>query len=371
MSLLLALESSCDETAAAVVRRSPEGGAEVLSDVVRSQVSLHAKWGGVVPEIASRNHLVDVLPVVTEALERAGVDWGELEGVAVTQGPGLVGALLIGLQVAKSLAYAHNLPVIPVNHLLGHLSAVNLHAQGEPCPERPPFPHLALVVSGGHTAIYRVNSPTEVSLVSNTCDDAAGEAFDKVSRMLGLGYPGGPRVEREALKGDDRAHRFTLPRLKGRPLDFSFSGLKTAVLTVIKAHGALPEGQAMFDLVASFQRAAVRQLVDRACLALDHEGLSHLTVAGGVACNTLLRTRLTEVVTSRGGGCYLPPKRWCTDNAAMIGAAALQLAEPYLARGPHLDDLNLNARSAWPVFESIELPSSPLTSPPPLARSAT
>jgi len=350
MSYILAIESSCDETAAAVVSPDLGGGVTVHSDVVRSQVSLHAKWGGVVPEIASRNHVVDVLPVISSALEGAGLSWGDLDAVAVTQGPGLVGALLVGLQVAKSIAYAHQLPLIPVNHLLGHLSAVGLHGPEEPQPELPSYPHLALVVSGGHTAIYKVNSPVEVSLISNTSDDAAGEAFDKVARMLGLGYPGGPKVEALAHKGDDRAHRFTLPRLKGRPLDFSFSGLKTAVLTAIKAHGALPEGQAMADLVASFQRAAVHQLVDRCCAALDREGLSELTVAGGVACNQLLRVRLSEVLTSRGGRCFVPPKRWCTDNAAMIGAAATHLAPRYLERGASFEDLELNARSAWPVM---------------------
>lgn len=350
MGYILALESSCDETAAAVVAPDEGGGVTVLSDVVRSQVSLHAKWGGVVPEIASRNHLVDVLPVISSAIEGSGVGWGALDAVAVTQGPGLVGALLVGLQVAKSIAQARGLPLIPVNHLLGHLSAVALHSPSEPTPALPSYPHLALVVSGGHTAIYKVHSPTEVTLISNTSDDAAGEAFDKVARMLGLGYPGGPRVEAHARGGEDRAHRFTLPRLKGRPLDFSFSGLKTAVLTAIKEHGALPEGQAMADLVASFQRAAVHQLVDRCCAALDREGLTELTVAGGVACNSLLRMRLNEVLTSRGGRCFIPPKRWCTDNAAMIGAAATHLAPSYITRGPSMLDLELNARSSWPVM---------------------
>ncbi len=346
---LLAIESSCDETAAAVVRSGEGGGAEVLSDVVRSQVALHAKWGGVVPEIASRNHLVDVTPVVDEAVARAGVSWEQLDAVAVTQGPGLVGALLVGLQVAKSLSYVHRKPLIPVNHLLGHLSAVALHAPGEPAPALAPFPHLALIVSGGHTAIYRVESPSEARLVANTCDDAAGEAFDKVARMLGLGYPGGPVVEREALLGDARAHKFTLPRLKGRPLDFSFSGLKTAVLTVIKERGALPQAQEMRDLVASFQRAAVAQLVDRCLAALDAEGLRDLTLAGGVACNTLLRETLAASLSAGGGRLYAPPRRWCTDNAAMIGAAALHAAPAAVARGPRRLDLSLNALSSWPV----------------------
>lgn len=346
---LLAIESSCDETAAAVVRSGAEGGALVLSDVVRSQVAFHAKWGGVVPEIASRNHLVDITPVVEEAVARAGVSWAGIDAVAVTQGPGLVGALLVGLQVAKSLAYAHRKPLIPVHHLLGHLSAVALYAPDEPPPALPPFPHLALIVSGGHTALYRVEGAEEARLVANTCDDAAGEAFDKVARMLGLGYPGGPAVEREARLGDPRAHSFTLPRLKGRPLDLSFSGLKTAVLTVIKARGALPAGQEMRDLVASFQRAAVAQLVDRCLAALDAEGLRDLAVAGGVACNTPLREALAAALAAGGGRLYVPPRRWCTDNAAMIGAAALRAAPALVARGPSRADLSLNALSSWPL----------------------
>lgn len=350
MGYILALESSCDETAAAIVASDHQGGVVVLSDVVRSQVELHARWGGVVPEIASRNHIVDILPVLSSALEKANITWRDLDAIAVTQGPGLVGALLVGLQVAKSISYVHQLPLIPVNHLFGHLSAISLHAPDEPSPTLPSYPHLALVVSGGHTAIYKVEDPTTVSLISNTNDDAAGEAFDKVARMLGLGYPGGPKVEAIAQSGDRTVHRFTLPRLKGRPLDFSFSGLKTAVLTAIKSHGSLPEGQAMADLVASFQWAAVQQLVDRCSAALDREQLTELTIAGGVACNHLLRTRLNEVLTSRGGRCFMPPKRWCTDNAAMIGAAALHLAPAYLERGPSPVDLELNARSSWPVM---------------------
>lgn len=346
-ALILAIESSCDETAAAVVR----GGRAVLSDVVCSQVELHAKWGGVVPEIASRNHLLEVIPVIDQALADAEVTWTEIDAIAVTQGPGLVGALLVGLQVAKSLAMVHQKPLIPIHHLSGHLSALALHRpEDEPGP-LPRYPHLAMIVSGGHTAIYRVDAPDQVRVVSNTQDDAAGEAFDKVARMLGLGYPGGPVVERGAQGGDERAHKFSRPQIKSAPLDFSFSGLKTAVLTAIKRHGSLPEGDDLRDLLASFQHAAVDQLVDRALKAMRHEGVQEMTLSGGVACNTLLRARLAEEVSAAGGQVLIPPKRWCTDNAAMIGAAAAHFADPHLERGAHPSALTLNARSSWSISE--------------------
>ena len=289
--LILAIESSCDETAASVV----EDGHLVRSDVVCSQVELHARWGGVVPEIASRNHLLEVIPVVERALSEAKVTWDEIDAIAVTQGPGLVGALLVGLQVAKSLALVHRKPLIPVHHLCGHLSAVALHAPDEPQPEPPTLPHLALIVSGGHTAIYRVDAYDDVSLLSNTQDDAAGEAFDKVARMLGLGYPGGPVIERESRSGQDDAYSFTRPYIKAAPLDFSFSGLKTAVLTAIKRHGKLPVDQDRADLLASFQRAAVDQLVSRVIAVMKREGVQEVTLSGGVACNTLLRLSLIHI----------------------------------------------------------------------------
>ena len=352
--LILAIESSCDETAAAVVK----GGEIVLSDVVRSQVALHAKWGGVVPEIASRNHLVDTIPVVDQALSEAAVTWEEIDAIAVTQGPGLVGALLVGLQIAKSLALVHQKPLIPVHHLKGHLSAVALHSPNELKPKTPEYPFLALVVSGGHTAIYRVNSDEEIYVVSNTQDDAAGEAFDKVSRMLGLGYPGGPVIERESIGGDEKAYRFTNPQIKAAPLDFSFSGLKTSVLTKIKRHGALPVGQDLKDLLASFQSAAVNQLVDRCRAALSSEGLSRLSVSGGVSCNHLLRERLKDLLIELDGELFIPPKRWCTDNAAMIAAAAAHQAESFIQRGADPSDDTLNARSSWPITDSTKLMGS-------------
>lgn len=349
--IILAIESSCDETAASVVKN----GCIVLSDVVHSQVELHAKWGGVVPEVASRNHLVEIIPVIEQALALANVEWCDVDAIAVTQGPGLVGALLVGLQVAKSLAFVHQKPLIPVHHLKGHLSAVALHSPTEPKPIIPSYPFLALVVSGGHTAIYRVESFNQITIVSNTQDDAAGEAFDKVSRMLGLGYPGGPVIEREAQGGDESTHRFTIPQIKASPLDFSFSGLKTAVLTKIKKHGHLPEGQDKKNLLASFQSAAVKQLVNRCISVMKQEDIKRLSVSGGVACNALLRERLSRAILDRGGEVFIPPKKWCTDNAAMIGAAAYHQASPYLDRGAHADDDLLNAISSWSVDDPRSL----------------
>ena len=349
--LILAIESSCDETAAAVI----EDGRVVRSDVICSQVELHAKWGGVVPEIASRNHLLEVIPVIDQALTEAQVSWVDIDAIAVTQGPGLVGALLVGLQVAKSLAMVHQKPLIPVHHLSGHLSAIALHGPDEEPPRLPQYPHLALVVSGGHTAIYRVDAYDRVSVVANTQDDAAGEAFDKVARMLGLGYPGGPVVERGARGGDENAYRFTRPHIKAAPLDFSFSGLKTAVLTAIKRHGSLPVEEDLRDLLASFQNAAVDQLVHRALAAMKREQLTELTLSGGVACNTRLREQLSAAVSARGGEVFIPPRRWCTDNAAMIGAAAAHSTPWYLAQGRQAQDLTLNARSSWLISDAPQL----------------
>jgi N6-L-threonylcarbamoyladenine synthase len=346
--LILSIESSCDETAAAVI----QDGRVVRSDIVCSQVEIHAKWGGVVPEIASRNHLLEVIPVVDQALSQANVTWAEIDAIAVTQGPGLVGALLVGLQVAKSLAMVYQKPLIPVHHLSGHLSATALYAQDDKPTPLPQFPHLALIVSGGHTAIYRVDAYDQVSVIANTQDDAAGEAFDKVARMLGLGYPGGPVVERGARGGDDRAYRFTRPQIKSAPLDFSFSGLKTAVLTKIKRHGSLPVGDDLRNLLASFQLAAVDQLVHRALKVMQREDISEITLSGGVACNTLLREMLSKEVSLRGGQVFIPPRRWCTDNAAMIGAAAAHIAPLYLERGAHSQDLTLNARSSWLISDA-------------------
>lgn len=338
---ILGIESSCDETAAAVVAVSGHD-AVVLSDVVSSQVKLHERYGGVVPEIASRAHVLNVVPVIEEALTRAGTDLGGIDAIAVTRGPGLVGALLVGVQVAKSLAYARGMPLVGVNHLEGHLQAVYLRdpqVEGHVAPE---YPHLALLCSGGHTQLVVCREPGAYEVLGATRDDAAGEAFDKVAKMLGLGYPGGAVIDRLAQKGDARAVK--LPRaMRGRGLDFSFSGLKTAVALHLREQG-VPSGQQLADLCASFQAVVVEQLVRKTELALDRTGLRDLQVAGGVAANSGLRGAFERETTRRGIRLFVPPIRRCTDNAAMIAAAGYH----HLARGERAN-LRLNATAALPL----------------------
>jgi N6-L-threonylcarbamoyladenine synthase len=308
--LVLGIETSCDETAAAIV----EDGRRVLADVVASQILVHAPYGGVVPEVASRQHVATIVPVIQRTVADAGITLGDLDAIAVTCGPGLVGALLVGVETAKSLAFALGKPLVGVNHLAGHLAAVFL---GDDAP--PPFPHLALLVSGGHTALIRVDEPGRTSLLGATRDDAAGEAFDKVGKLLGLGYPGGVAIDRLAATGNPRA--VELPRaLPARDdLDFSFSGLKTAVSTRLAKTG-IPEGPALADFCASFQSAVVDVLVRKSRRALVREGLGALVVCGGVAANRGLRTALAEAAREDGFGLFIPPPKRCTDNAAMIAA---------------------------------------------------
>jgi N6-L-threonylcarbamoyladenine synthase len=340
--LVLGIETSCDETAAAIV----EDGRRVRADVVASQVLVHAQYGGVVPEVASRQHLATIVPVLRRVLAEAGVGWSELDGIAVTAGPGLVGALLVGVEVAKALGLALALPVVGVNHLAGHLAAADIEDPALP-QGPPPRPHLALLVSGGHTALIRIEGDGMASgrtrVLGATRDDAAGEAFDKVGKMLGLGYPGGVKIDRLAATGNPAAVRF--PRaLPGRDdLDFSFSGLKTAVATVLAARAAPPpEGQELTDLCASVQAAIVDVLVRKARRALARESLSDLVVCGGVAANRGLRQALASAAVEDGFRLYIPPPRLCTDNAVMIaaaGAAALRRGErapPDLAVDPGL-----------------------------------
>ena len=312
--LVLGIETSCDETAAAVV----EDGRRVLSDVVASQVLVHAEYGGVVPEVASRQHLATVVPVVSRALAAAGVTSRNLDGIAATCGPGLVGPLLVGVEIGKALAYAIDRPVVGVNHLAGHLAAVFLDHPGNPPP--PPYPHLALLVSGGHTLLLRVDGPGRVKSVGATRDDAAGEAFDKVAKLLGLGYPGGVVIDGLASQGDPEAIDF--PRaLPGRQdLDFSFSGLKTAVATRIREHG-LPETAHMADFCASFQAAVVDVLVRKSRRALLREGLRDLLICGGVAANRGLRAALAVAAEEDGVRLFVPTPKLCTDNGAMIAEA--------------------------------------------------
>jgi len=335
---VLALESSCDETAAAVV----EDGRRVLADAVATQAEVHARYGGVVPEIASRAHVANVIPVVEEALAQAELSLDQIDAVAATYGPGLVGALMVGLQAAKAIAFARGLPFIGVHHLQGHLSAIYLEA------EAPPFPHLALVVSGGHTSLIRVNDHGALEELGATRDDAAGEAFDKVAKLLGLGYPGGIVVDRLAATGDETA--VVLPRAMTRKetgLDFSFSGLKTAVLNHVRAHG-VPEGQALADLCASFQATVVEVLVRKTRAAARQQGIAHVQVCGGVAANSKLRSELERAGAEDGFRVYIPSPRRCTDNAAMIAAAGYFR----LARGER-SDFDLAPQASLPLGERV------------------
>lgn len=312
---VLGIETSCDETAAAVV----EDGRRVRSDIVASQVLVHAEYGGVVPEVASRQHVATIVPVVRRALDEAHLAWSQIDGIAVTCGPGLVGALLVGVETAKAIGQAIGRPVVGVNHLAGHLAAVYLEDPSLPSP--PPTPHLALLVSGGHTELIRVDGAGIYRVVGATRDDAAGEAFDKAGKMMGLGYPGGVEIDRLSAVGDGRAYAF--PRaLAGRDdVDFSFSGLKTAVSSALAGRVALPVGDELANLAASVQAAIVDVLVRKSRRALVREGLSDLVVCGGVAANRGLRRALAAAAAEDGFRLYIPPPRRCTDNAAMIAAA--------------------------------------------------
>jgi len=299
--VILALETSCDETACAVVT---EAGV-VRSNVVSSQAELHARYGGVVPEVASRRHLELVSPVVSEALERAGAGLDDVEAVAVTRGPGLIGALLMGLSAAKALAWSRRLPLIPVDHLHGHVASLYL----EPDPMEPPF--LCLLASGGHTLLLEVRDRSGFHSIGTTLDDAAGEAFDKGARLLGLGYPGGAAIDRLACEGDPEAYSFPVARVPG--LDFSFSGLKTALLYAVRELPAEELDKRRADLAASYQRAIVRALAERTLEGASATGLDRIAVVGGVAANSELRSSLP--------GAALAPLELCTDNAAMIASA--------------------------------------------------
>jgi N6-L-threonylcarbamoyladenine synthase len=308
---VLGLESSCDETAAAIV----DDGTAVRSDVVASQNEVHARYGGVVPELASRAHIVNIVPVVQAALDRAGSSLDEVDGIAVTHAPGLVGALLVGLQTAKAIAWVTGKPLVGVHHLEGHLAAIYLE------PDPPPLPHLALIVSGGHTSLVRVDGHAEVIELGATRDDAAGEAFDKGAKLLGLGYPGGVVIDRLARTGDPAAVPF--PRAMAAAstgAEFSFSGLKTALLHHVRAHG-VPDGQALADLCASYQAAIVEVLVRKTRRIARREQLEHVQVCGGVAANSALRAALRAAGAEDGFRVYVPSPARCTDNAAMIAAA--------------------------------------------------
>jgi N6-L-threonylcarbamoyladenine synthase len=355
---ILGIESSCDETAAAVV----ENGSHILSSVVSSQIATHAKYGGVVPELASREHLRAIVPAVRLALEQAATRLEDVQAIAVTQGPGLVGSLLVGITYAKALAFVHKLPLIGVNHIEGHIHAVisqnndsqNNDGQSAAGSNRVEYPALALVVSGGHTHLYEVLEGFHYRLLGRTRDDAAGEAFDKVAKLLGFGYPGGPVIDALAPYGNPEGVRFTLAKMKGNTLDFSFSGIKTAVLRWVQAHDldteidarrALLAGssrpsveqwlqatpQPTLDLLASFQSTVIEELLRRAVSSADQINARSVIISGGVACNTGLRN--AAHTTRLGYPVFFPEPGLSTDNAAMIAAAAF----PKLLRGEFAD----------------------------------
>jgi N6-L-threonylcarbamoyladenine synthase len=328
--LVLGIESSCDETGAALVR---EDG-RVLSDVVQTQVRLHAEYGGVVPELASRDHVKNVTHVVREAMARAAATWDAVDAVAVTNRPGLVGALLVGVQAAKGMAWGAGKPLVGVDHLVGHLLAVFLRrgdaaaaaAIGAPTPA---VPFVALLASGGHTAIYRVDGPhaDAVRELGATRDDAAGEAFDKVAKLLGLGYPGGPVVDRLAATGDPKRFKLIAPMADSRTLEFSFSGIKTQVARWVAEHGVPTDPVVLADLCASFQRAVTDVLAAKLIAAALQEGVHDVVLGGGVAANSELRARTTSLASARGMTAHIPPVASCTDNAAMIAfAGAMRFA---------------------------------------------
>ena len=330
--LVLGIESSCDETAAAVL----QDGNQLLSNVIASQIRIHEKYGGVVPEIASRKHVEVIVPVVLEALERAGVTLDAIEGISVTRGPGLVGSLLVGLSMAKALALARNIPFVGVNHLEGHVASAFL------AEDKPAFPFVALVVSGGHTNIYVVEDFGRMHLVGQTRDDAAGEAFDKAAKLLDIGYPGGVVIDRLAKTGNPSAVSF--PRSMKDSLEFSFSGVKTALLTYTKKLGRpLAEGE-IPDVVASYQEAIVDVLVEKTLRAAEMHSIGRVAVVGGVAANSRLRTRFREDAEKKGIQVTIPPPVFCTDNAAMIAV----VGHHFLTRGMK-DPFDLNALSRWPI----------------------
>ncbi len=328
--LTLGIETSCDETAAAVLR----GGREILSNVISTQIPLHQKFGGVVPEIASRKHIVNIMPVIDEAISKADVQLGEINQIAVTYGPGLVGALLVGVSAAKTLAFALKIPLVAVNHLEGHIFANFLNA-----PELEP-PFLSLVVSGGHSSLIKMNDYNNFELLGQTRDDAAGEAFDKIARVMNLPYPGGPQIDKLAKIGNPNAIDF--PRAKVSDFDFSFSGLKSAVLNYINSAKMRGDEINNADVAASFQKAVIDALIEKTVAAAENFRLKKIVLAGGVAANSSLEKNLREVCDNRGLKFFYPSKILCTDNAAMIAcrgyyqSRAGNFAPPTLNAVPNL-----------------------------------
>ena len=334
----MAIESSCDETAAAVVA----DGRKILSNVISSQIDIHTLYGGVVPEIASRKHTERINRVVGKALSDAGVSLNEIDAIAVTYGPGLVGALLVGVSFAKGLAFAANKPLIGVHHIEGHICANFLQFKDL----EPPFP--CLIVSGGHTTLARVKDYGEYEILGRSCDDSAGEAFDKVARAIGLGYPGGPKIDALSDEGDPDAIPFPRAKVDGSDYDFSFSGLKSAVLNYLNSCALKKQEVNTADVAASFQKAVVDVLVEHSMLALDKGGEKRFAIAGGVAANRHLRAAFEKACDTKGVEFYCPDFILCTDNAAMIGAAAYY---EYIKGVRH--GLDLNAVPALRLGERI------------------
>lgn len=330
---VLGIESSCDETAAALV----EDGCQILTSIVASQVKLHGPYGGVVPEIASRKHVEAILPVIQETLEKGRVGLGDLNAIAVTQGPGLIGSLLVGIAVAKSLAYVLKIPWVGVDHIESHVASIFLE-------KNLPFPFIALVVSGGHTSLFRVENHTALRLLGRTLDDAAGEAFDKVAKIMGLGYPGGEKIDRLSREGDPESISFPRILLDEDSLNFSFSGLKTAVLNFIKKEGGLLHPKKMRDVAAAFQEAVVDTLRIKVFRAALREKVSNIVIAGGVACNSRLREKFFQEGESNSIAIHFPSPALCTDNAAMVAAAGF-----YSLREGRRASLSLNAYSRFQI----------------------
>jgi len=330
--LVLGIETSCDETAAAVVK----DGRFILSNVVASQIDLHRKYGGVVPEIASRKHIEVIVPVIIQTLNEAQIALDDIGGIAVTRGPGLVGSLLVGLSVAKAIAFLKDKPIVGVNHLEGHIASVFL---GD---EYPDFPFIALVVSGGHTSIYHVGGFQNFKVLGQTRDDAAGEAFDKAAKLMNIGYPGGVVIDRLSKKGNKNWIQF--PRAMKESLDFSFSGLKTSLLHYIKKRGRPFSDDEMKDIAASYQEAIVDVLVDKTFRAARLSSVSSIVVCGGVASNSRLRERFVETSAIAGIDVFMPPPVFCTDNGAMIAVAGNHMLE-----NGQRDTFDMNAFSRWPL----------------------
>ena len=335
---ILGIETSCDETAAAVV----QNGTKILSSRVSSQVEVHHRYGGVVPELASRKHLEAIVPVVAESVGASGLELNQIDAIAATRGPGLVGALLVGFSFAKAYAYALGIPLVGVNHLEGHINSVFLE------PEPPPFPFVALLASGGHTAVYYVRSHTAIELMGQTRDDAAGEAFDKVSKLLGLGYPGGNVIDQLAKEGNPEKIAFARPYLNKSDFDFSFSGIKTAVNLYIGKHQSDYKNQKA-DIAAGFQEAVVEVLAYKVVNAALTKGCKHIAVVGGVAANSALRHKIRLEAQSKGLKAYIPSIHLCGDNAAMIASAGYH----YLKNGMDAklnDDVFSRAKSQGTSF---------------------